>query len=81
MEKKREEKKIERVDHNRAPAHIHRIEKKLRKFERYVASGKMSAATFATRKERMLKEIAYCTGKLQRGVVNYASEKKEEFGL
>lgn len=55
----------------RRKSHITALEKKLRKFARYVQAGKMTAAAFEAAKTRIEKEIAYTLGELPRPTPNY----------
>ena len=58
--------------------HIKALEKKIRKFARYVTEGKMTQAAYEKAKARMEKEISYTTGDLQRGAAIYKKPRKQE---
>lgn len=61
----------------RQETHIHALEKKMRKFQRYVEAGKMSQEAFERAKLRMEKEIAYTRKEIPRGAVLYKQPKKQ----
>ncbi len=55
----------------RQKSHITALEKKLRKYERYVQAGRMTESSYKIIKERIEKEIKYTLGELKRPEPNY----------